>query len=85
MHFFILFTSSTIDKFQYNIVTHILGANTPKMGAVLSRHIGNVEIVTTTDNNSDQIEQFQILNSIDGKILTISNEDEQDYTIDASN
>ena len=57
-HFFILFTSSTIDKFQYNIVTHILGANTPKMGAVLSQHIGNVEIVTTTDIDSDQIEQF---------------------------
>ena len=55
------------------------------MGAVLSRHIQNVEIVTTTDNNPDQIEQFQILNSIDGQILTISNEDEQEYTINASN
>ena len=80
MFLFILFTSSTIDKFQYNI-----GANTPNMGAVLSRHIENVEIVTTTDIDSDQIEQFQILNSIDGKILTILNEDEQTCTIDASN
>ena len=55
------------------------------MGTVFSRHIENVEIVTTTDIDSDQIEQFQILNSIDGKILTILNEDEQTYTIDASN
>ena len=55
------------------------------MGAVLSRHIQNAEIVTTTDNNPDQIEQFQVLNSIDGQILTISNEDEQEYTINASN
>ena len=55
------------------------------MVAVLSRHIQNVEIVTTTDDNPDQIEQFQILNSIDGQILTISQEDEQEYTINASN
>ena len=55
------------------------------MGAVLSRHIQTVEIVTTTDDNPDQIDQFQILNSIDVPILTILQEDEQEYTIIASN
>ena len=55
------------------------------MGAVLSRHVENVEIVTLTDIDSDQIEQFQILSSIDGKIFTILNETEQTCTIDASN
>ena len=62
-----------------------MSAKNPKIGAVLSRHIQNAETVTTTDIDSDQIEQFQILNSIDGKILTILNEDEQTCTIDASN
>ena len=80
MFLFILFTSSTIDKFQYNI-----GANTSNMGAVLSRHVENVEIVITTNMDSDQIEHFQILSSIDGKIFTILNETEQTCTIDASN
>ena len=55
------------------------------MGAVLSRHIQTVEIVTTKDDNPDKIDQFQILNSIDVPILTISQEDEQEYTIIASN
>ena len=55
------------------------------MGAVLSRHVENVEIVTLTDIDSDQIEQFQILSSIDGKMFTILNENEQTCTIDASN
>ena len=55
------------------------------MGAVLSRHVENVEIVITTNIDSEQIEQFQILSSIDGKIFTILNLTEQICTIDSSN
>ena len=33
------------------------------MGAVLTRHIQTVEIVTTKDDNPDKIDHFQILNS----------------------
>ena len=41
--------------------------------------------MTRTDDNPDQIDQFQILNSIDVPILTILQEDEKEYTIIASN
>ena len=55
------------------------------MGAILTKHIQNAELVIIEDDTPDRIEYFQILSRIDAPILTISPEDKQKCPIITSN
>ena len=46
------------------------------MGAILTKHIKDAELVIIEDDTPDGIEYFQILSRLDTPIITISPEDE---------
>ena len=47
-----------------------------KMGAILTKHIENAQLVIIEDDTPDGIDYFQILSRLDTPIITIAPEDE---------
>ena len=46
------------------------------MGAILTKHIENAQLVIIEDDTPDGIDYFQILSRLDTPIITIEPEDE---------